>query len=161
MRPTKWSTIALIVVVSGVISWAGLDLFGSRLAEFLAVPWTVPAALVSVGVVVVALAWPVRQYVKGHRKQVDRFRAATVVALGKSCTLSGSALVGFYGAMAVLGLVNYLDGGPLVRVWQAGAAALAALMLVAAGRIAEWFCQLPPTKLDEEPGLDQAGAQAA
>jgi len=156
MRPTKLSTILLTALVSGVVSWAGLDLATSRLGHFMAVPWTVPALLLIMAGLIVVLGWPVRQYVKGQRRHVDRLRAASVVALGKACTLAGSALTGLYSALTlvVLGQVN--AGSPSGRVWPCAAAALAAAVLAAAGRLVEWFCQLPP----DDP-TSQAGANGS
>jgi len=161
VQPTKWSTIAVTVVVSGVVAWAGLDLTASRAARFTQVPWTVPAALVVVAVVVVLLAWPVRQYVKGKRRQVDRLRAATVVALGKACTLAGSALSGLYGAVTLTLMAKVIDGAPGRWAWQAGAALLGAIVLTVGGRLTEWFCQLPPSEGPPETQPDGSHPQAA
>ena len=152
MRPTKLSTLLITVLVSGIVCWAGLDLGSTHLGQFSQVPWTVPVLLFALAVAIVLLGWPVRLYVKGKRRQVDRFRAATVVALAKACALAGAALAGLYGALTLVVVSQVNDGSPPGRVWPALVATLAALGLAAAGRLVEWFCQLPP---------DQRGEQAS
>jgi len=134
----------LIALVSGAVCWAGLDLAKSRLGHFMVVPWTVPVLEVVMAGLIVALGWPIRQYVKGKRRHVDRLHAATVVALGKACALAGSALTGLYGALTLVVLIQVNAGSPSGRVLSCAAATLAAAALAAAGRLVEWFCQLPP-----------------
>ena len=156
MRPTKPVTMALTALTSGCVSWVILDLVSSRLGRWTMVPWTIPVLLVTVAIVILALAWPVRLYVTGKRRQVDRFRAATVLALGKACSLAGAALAGLYSGLTlvVLGQVN--EGSPSSRVWACAAAALAAAVLAVAGRLVEWFCQLPPDDRAEKSGAKVA-----
>ena len=157
MQPTKPVTMALTALVSGCASWVVLDLISTRLGRWAMVPWTIPVLLVTLAIVIMALAWPVRLYVMGKRRQVDRFRAATVLALGKACSLAGSALTGLYGGLTMVVLGQVSDGSPSSRVWASAAAALAAAILAVAGRLVEWFCQLPPD--DQAQKTDAKGAE--
>jgi len=156
MRPTRLITMATTALASGIASWAGFDLGGKQLSRLLLVPWTVPALLAGVAAVIVGLGLPVRLYVMGRRPQVDRFRAATVLALAKACSLAGSALTGFYGAATIVVLVQVNAGSATQRVWVCAAATLAAAILAVAGRLVEWFCQLPPDERAEKSGAKGA-----
>jgi hypothetical protein len=146
-------------LVCAIASWVVVDLGTHRWFGLVKVPWAVAAVLVGVSLVVIALGWPIHQFVKGKRKEVDRLRAATVLALGKACTLAGSALTGVYAAVAVECLRE--TGTPALRerVFQACAAALAALAMALAGRLVEWFCRLPPEEGDDAASRDPGGAE--
>jgi hypothetical protein len=141
MKPTPWTTMVAAAAVTGVAFWVVTDLAASQLSGLLTVPWTVPAALGAMAVVILVAGFPVRQYVKGKRRRVDPLRAATILALGKACTLAGSGLTGAYMAVLIQVLLPAAGRG---RAWAAGAAVLAAVAVAAAGRIVEWMCRLPP-----------------
>jgi hypothetical protein len=150
MKPTPVVTMVLTALVAGVACWVLFDLGGDRLRVFTQVPWTVPAALLTIAVGIVAAAWPVHQYVRGKRRRVDPLRSATVLALGKACALAGSGLVGAYAAVVLHVLFPVVLRG---RIWPAAVAVAASLALAVAGRVVEWMCRLPP-----EDTADQAKA---
>jgi hypothetical protein len=131
-------------VIAAAVSAIVVDLASDWIWRRLSVPWTVAAVLALAAVVVVAGAWPVRQYVKGKRRRVDPLRAAAILTLGKACALGGAVLAGFYCGIALVAASVLHSPLAWLRLWQAAAACLAAVALAVAGRLAEWFCQLPP-----------------
>ncbi|MDR1117889.1 MAG: DUF3180 domain-containing protein [Bifidobacteriaceae bacterium] len=154
MNLTRIRTI-LAVAAGGVAAGAvGVKLAQGALFQQVAVPWAVPVLLVLIAGGILAAAWPVRQYVKGKRRRVDPLRAASILALAKSCTLAGAALAGLYLGMVLIAAGELHSPAAWERLWQELAAAGAAALLSAAGRTAEWFCRLPP----EEPKLPERHA---
>jgi cytochrome bd-type quinol oxidase subunit 2 len=156
MNLTRIRTIGAVTLVSVMVSWILVDLGKRSLLKYLAVPWSVSGVILIVAGAILVAAWPVRQYTRGKRQQVDPLRAASVLALAKACTLAGAALAGLYLAM-VLHAAGVLHS-PLAwaRLWQAAGAAGASVILTVSGRVAEWFCRLPP----EEPKPDSAAESA-
>jgi hypothetical protein len=145
MSLTRIRTVCAVAGVSCLVSAAVVDLSTGRLFERVTVPWSVAALMAVLSVGILGLAWPVRQYVKGKRAHVDPLRAATILALAKSCTLAGAAMFGLYLGMALVALGALHSPLAWSRLWHEWAAAAAAAALCAAGRLAEWCCRLPPT----------------
>lgn len=115
-------------------------------------PFTMPLTLVAIGVIVVLLAWPIRQATKGKRnRRVDPFVAMRVAVLAKASSLSGSLLLG-----GGLGIVLYILTRSIVpsvaSLWLAIGTALGAAVLLAGSLVAEHFCTLPPDDQQDEPG---------
>ncbi|MDR2454916.1 MAG: DUF3180 domain-containing protein [Bifidobacteriaceae bacterium] len=162
MTLTRISTLATVAAVSTVASAAVVDLAGGVLFERADVPWAVAALLIALAAGILLAAWPVRQYAKGNRRRIDPLRAATILALAKSCSLAGAALLGLYLGMALVEALSLHSALAWTRLWQEAAAALAALALSAAGRIAEWFCRLPPEAGEAAPaGPEPTGSSPA
>jgi hypothetical protein len=151
MTLTRIRTVLTVAGVSFLVSAAAVDLATGRLFDRLTVPWSVSALMAALAVGIVGLAWPVRQYVKGKRRHVDSLRAATILALAKSCTLTGAAMFGLYLGMSLVALDALYSPLAWSRLWQGLAAAAAAAALSAAGRLAEWCCRLPPTDGQDPP----------
>ncbi|MDR0366731.1 MAG: DUF3180 domain-containing protein [Bifidobacteriaceae bacterium] len=151
MNLTRLRTIAAVAAASVVVSWVLVDLGKQFVFKYLAVPWSVTGVIVIVSGVILVVAWPIRQYTRGKRRQVDPLRAASILALAKACTLAGAALTGLYLAIALEATGALHSPLAWSRLWQAVAATVAAVILTVAGRVAEWFCRLPP----EEPKADQ------
>jgi hypothetical protein len=115
-------------------------------------PLTMPLTLVAIGVIVVLLAWPIRQSTKGKRnRRVDPFVAMRVAVLAKASSLSGALLLGLG-----IGLVLYILTRSVLpavsSLWLAIGMALGAAVLLAGGLLAEHFCTLPPDDDQKERG---------
>jgi hypothetical protein len=119
-------------------------------------PWSVALALVGLAGAIIALGWPVRAYTHGKRRDVDRLRAARVFALAKACALVGSGLAGLYGAACAEALRVTATPYLRERALAAGAAAVAAVALAAAGCLVERFCALPPADGEVEEAAQNA-----
>jgi hypothetical protein len=161
MNLTRIRTILATALVGALAGAAVVDLATGVLFDSVEVPWAVSVLLVSLAAGILVAAWPVRQYVVGKRRRIDPLRAATVLALAKSCTLAGAALGGAYLGVALI-VAGELHS-PLAwgRLWQDVAAAAAAVLLSVAGRVAEWLCRLPPTESEPKRQIRQAGPSPA
>jgi hypothetical protein len=144
MNLTRIATLAAVAGASTVASVVVVDRATGVLFDSVAVPWTVPALLALLAAGILLAAWPIRQYIKGKRRRIDSLRAATILALAKSCSLAGAALTGLYLGIALVGATALHSAPAWTRLWQGLAAAGAAVVLAVAGRLAEWFCRLPP-----------------
>lgn len=115
-------------------------------------PLSLPFTLVAVAVIVLLLAWPIRQSTREAGKApVNPFFAMRVAVLAKSSSFTGSLVLGL-----AVGIVLYLLTRSVVpalgSVWLAVAMVVGAAILLVAGLVAEHFCTLPPTKNPDNPG---------
>ncbi|MCU1635438.1 MAG: hypothetical protein JWQ68_677 [Cryobacterium sp.] len=147
--PSSVTALALVGLVLGFLLEVSATAAGTPIVV---PPLTLPFTLVAIGIIVVALAWPIRKATKGGgKKRVDPFLAMRVAVLAKSSSLSGSLLLG-----AGIGITLYLLTRSVVpavaSVWLAIATALGSAVLLGGGLVAEHFCTLPPDDDQEEPG---------
>lgn len=150
MTPMRPARLLAIAVVVGVVAWSLLRLLEAAGGVPLPQPWTAPAGMVVIAVAVIAAGWPVRRWTRGDRsRRLDALRAARTLVLARASAYSGSALVGFYLAQAVLVLPDLAIETRRERLWLALVAATAALLMVAAGLVVERWCRLPPGDRDE------------
>jgi hypothetical protein len=153
MKRTRIPTLALLLVLGGV-SGAFLETaLASGGRPIINPPVTLPVALVAIGVLVVALAVPIRRLTKGRsRAPVDPLYATRVVMLAKASALTGSLLLG--GGAGILIYLLSRTGVPAVgSVAPAIALIVGSGILLAAGLIAEYMCTIPP----EDPDDDDQG----
>jgi hypothetical protein len=138
----------VIAALVGVASAYGLDsLLALRGFAVVVPPVSLAIALVLIGGVLVALAWPVRRAAAGEHR-IDPFYALRVVVLAKSSAVAGALLAG-----ASAGVLLYLVTRavvPLGSSLAAGGTAVAAVLLLVAGLVAEHWCALPPDDPTEE-----------
>ncbi|MDR0433282.1 MAG: DUF3180 domain-containing protein [Bifidobacteriaceae bacterium] len=151
---TRARTLLALGVVAGLIAFPLTGLAAEWWPGWLAAPWPASALLVLLGAGVLSQAWPVRQYVRGRRPQVDGLRSAGVLALAKSCSLVGAGLIGVY--LALVGRIVVEWVSPVLRqqIWQAGLAVVASACLCAVGQIAQTWCRLPPDEPDAPPDVE-------
>lgn len=153
MKRTHVSTVVAFVL-AGIVAGYLIDLaIVSAGGKAIVPPLSLPVTLTGVGVIVVALAWPIRRAVKGKAtKHLDPFRAMRTAVLAKACSLSGALVFGFG-----VGITLYLLTRSVVpaadTVWLAFATAIGAALLLAGGLVAEAFCTLPPD--DTEPEKEE------
>ncbi len=141
-------THPLTVVIYGVVGIAAGFVLEVALAAagmpVLIPPYTLTITLVAAAVIVVVLAVPIRRSIRGTSKaRINPFRAMRIVLLAKASTLVGSLIAGFG-----IGVVVFLLTRPVVAdvgsVWPGIATALAGVVLLTAGLVAERLCTLPP-----------------
>lgn len=108
-----------------------------------------PVLLLLLAAAVLALAWPVRRSLRGG-KRIDPFRAVRAVTLARASSVLGAILTGFG-----VGLMTFLASRPVSPPVGSTVAmialAVSALVLIAAGVIAEQFCTLPKDRDDRHP----------
>ena len=153
MKRTHVSTVVAFVL-AGIVAGYLIDLaIVSAGGKAIVPPLSLAVTLTGVGVIVVALAWPIRRAVKGKAtKHLDPFRAMRTAVLAKACSLSGALVFGF-GVGITLFLLTRSVVPAADTVWLAFATAIGAALLLAGGLVAEAFCTLPPD--DTEPEKEE------
>ena len=150
MKRTRASTIVGFTLAGVVVGYLTDLAVVTSGANAIVPPLSLPITLAGVGVIVVALAWPVRRAVKGKStKHLDPFRAMRTAVLAKACSLSGALMLGF-GLGITLFLVTRTVVPAVGTVWLAFATAIGAAVLLAGGVVAEAFCTLPPDDTEAE-----------
>ena len=150
MKRTRASTIVGFTLAGVVVGYLTDLAVVTSGANAIVPPLSLPITLAGVGVIVVALAWPVRRAVKGKStKHLDPFRAMRTAVLAKACSLSGALMLGF-GLGITLFLVTRTVVPAVGTVWLAFATAIGAALLLAGGLVAEAFCTLPPDDTEAE-----------
>jgi hypothetical protein len=90
--PLTLAVFAVIGLSAGVLVQVGLAQSGQPGVR---PPLTLAAGLALIGLVDIALAWPIRKVAKGTAKvSVDPFYATRVVVLAKASAISGALLAG-------------------------------------------------------------------
>lgn len=120
---------------------------------------TLPILLVLLGVVVIALAVPIRRATRSTTKtSVNPFRALRIAMLAKASSIVGAAIGG-----VGLGLLVFLTTRPVTpSVGSLGtviATAVCGALLVVAGLVAEHLCTIRKDDDDEQPGGDDPGLE--
>jgi hypothetical protein len=157
MQRTRWRTLLLITVITGVVGWLLLRALAGQGVSLPPVPWLVVAVLVVIASMVFAMGWGVRQFLNGKRPNLDPIRAARTAVLAKASAYTGSLLAGWYAAQVLLVLGDLDIAALRARAVAAGAAALGAALLAVVGLVVEWFCRVPPPT---DKGTEQNGTQA-
>lgn len=153
MKRTTPAGIVGLLLGGGVALYLLQMLFQTR-GEFIFVPpISLPVTLFLLAIIVVVLAIPVRRAVNGSKNaKVDPFYAARIVALAKATTYVGALLTG--GGAGILTFIVFRPiAPPLGWVTASIALIITAILLAAAGLVAESFCTLPP----DDPETETAG----
>lgn len=124
------------------------------------VGWGPATMLFVIAVLVAALAWSTWQSLHKKNERITSEHGVKLLALSRSSLIVGGLFGGGYGGYA-LSYVRDLDT-PLGsdRVWHAGFAAVAGLLLVTAALLLERACRIPGGE-DDDPEPDAAAASAA
>lgn len=162
--PTPLIALGLLGIVVGFLLEVTAAASG---APILVPPLSTAGTLAIIGVVVVWLAWPIRQATKSRtnvngaavKRRVDPFLAMRVAVLAKASSLSGALFLG-----GGLGIVLYVFTRTVLpsttSLWLAIATALGAAVLLAGGLVAEFFCTLPPDEPEDERREEPGGLRA-
>ena len=149
MKRTTVGSLILLAVIGVLGGWfldAGLAASGRPIVV---PPYTLPIALVAIGVIVLLLARPVWAAVRTREyARVDPFYATRVVVLAKASSLAGALLAGVGVGILVYLLTRSVVAG-VGSILMAAATIVGAAILLAAGLIAERMCTIPPD--DEGP----------
>jgi hypothetical protein len=167
VTPARPWTAALIAVLSGLVSWVGLDLWTGGGGTRPPLSWATAAATLALALAVIAAGLPVRRWMRARAaartgngggngrpprpaRPVDPLVAARTAVLAKAAAYGGSLLVGwFLGQVAVL--LPDLVGARRRDLVIGLLALLAAVSLVVAGFVVQHWCRIPPE--------DDSGAQ--
>ncbi len=143
MTRTKPLHLFMLAVAGAAILWFIETALATSGRPVLIPPFTVAVALVLIGIIIVAMAWPVRRVARGDRsKRVDPFYATRVVVLAKASSLAGALLAG--GALGILGFFLTRSVPQVSSVTMAIAVVVGAVLLLVGGLVAEHWCTIPP-----------------
>lgn len=153
MSLTRLRSLVVIAAVVGVLAWAvlrALDASGRRLPE---TPWSVPVVLGLLAGAVVLSAVALRRRLRGGVgvRAPDPLVAARMVALAKATSHAGAVLVGVYAGTAVYAASGDPSDLRRERALVTAAAAVACVLLVAAGLLLERVCRVDPPEDDSPP----------
>lgn len=140
-RGLRFSTVAIVLVAAGVLSWAGGRWWLAGGHAPMRVGWLAGVLLLGMGLVVVAAGrrmWRMRRG-QGH---VEPLVAARVLGLAQASALTGAVIAGLDlgQAFALAPDAEFAGRGALALRWAVGGAG--ALALVAAGLLVQWWCRL-------------------
>jgi hypothetical protein len=149
---TRPVILLLLAILGGGVGWfVETALVAMGRAAFIP-PITLAAALALIAVIVVALAVPVHRVVRGTNKtRIDPFYATRAVLLAKASSLTGAIIGGFsFAVVAYLLTRSVLPAGGSLGL--AISTAVASVLLLVGGLVAEKMCTLPPRDDDPTPG---------
>ena len=147
----RWSQVAAIALVVGLLSWLGWRLYLN--AGHLLGPssWVSPVLLVAMAVLVVSAGLPVRRFLRGEaRKPLSPIRAARTLVLAQAAALTGSALVGWYAAQALHALADLSLPDYRTLLWQQVAECAAPVLLAGAGMATQRMCRVDRPPRDDD-----------
>ncbi len=153
MTRTRPTTLVALFV-AGVVGAYLLQLLlaATGLAKF-RTEYSLALSLLFIAAILITLAVPVRRATRSERpRPVDPFYATRVVLLAKASSLTGALLTGAASGL-LLELVGRSAGFETGTLLRELAMLGAAIVLLAAGLIAEWFCTVPPS--DDDPSEAQ------
>lgn len=148
--------ILILLGLIGLVAGFLIELLLTALGKpILVPPISLPVTLAAIAAIILALAVPIRQAVKGKAKQaINPFRAVRVAILSKASSLCGALLMG-----GSAGLLIYISTRTVLpaasSIWLAVASTVGGAVLLAAGLIAERMCTIPPGEDPDDPMAEQ------
>lgn len=158
MKRTTAGTVVLLVGI-GLVVGSLLELVLSATGQPIIVPpLTFALTLGVVGLLVIALAWPVRRSTRNpDAPAIDPFYATRVLVFAKASALTGALLLG-----AGIGALVFLLTRPIIGVGSVAIVAASvggAIVLLTGGLVGEYFCRANPP--DDDPDEAEPAAPAA
>ena len=150
MSRTRPGPLVALVVLGTVVGFLlQIGLAAASLPK-LRVEYTFAVTIALIALVIVAIAVPVYRATHGALRQpIDSFYATRVLALAKASSLAGSLILGLgLGLSLDLLIRSSTTTGDLVA--RDLATLGAAILLLAAGLVAEFLCRVPPRDDDDD-----------
>jgi hypothetical protein len=149
----------IYAIAAAIIAWFLQSALTASGAAAIIPPFTLAILLTLIGLVVVALALPVRRAVRDRENhRVDPFYATRVVVLAKASSIAGSLIFGATVAIASYLLTRSVVAG-VGSIFTSGAAVLGSVILLACGLVAENMCSIPPDDKDKGDRNDPAATR--
>ena len=148
MRRTRPGALVLLGAVGLAAAAIAQLVLAATGQPIIVPPLTLALTLGVVGLLVLALAWPVRKATRGNgQPRVDPFYATRVLVFAKSSAFTGALLLGAsVGALIFLLTRSVIGVGSVAIV---GASALGAIVLLVGGLVGEHFCRANPPDDDD------------
>ena len=150
MSRTRPGPLVALVVLGTVVGFLlQIGLAAASLPK-LRVEYTFAVTIALIALVIVVIAVPVYRATHGALRQpIDSFYATRVLALAKASSLAGSLIVGLgLGLSLDLLIRSSTIAGDLVA--RDLSTLGAAILLLAAGLVAEFLCRVPPRDDDDD-----------
>lgn len=146
-RGLRWSQLAAIALVVGLLSWLGWRLYLDRGHLLGSVSWVSSVLLLAMAALVIAAGLPVRRFLRGEaRKTLNPVRAARTLVLAQAAALTGAGLFGWYAAQAALAVADLTLPGYRSVLGQLVAVGLSAVVLMVAGMLTQRMCRVDPPR---------------
>jgi amino acid transporter len=150
MERTRPGPLVALVVIGTVVGFLlQIGLAAASLPK-LRVEYTFAVTIALIALVIIVIAVPVYRATHGAlRRPIDSFYATRVLALAKASSLAGSLIVGL-GLGLSLDLLIRSSTTTADLVARDLATLGAAILLLAAGLVAEFLCRVPPRDDDDD-----------
>jgi hypothetical protein len=150
MTRTRPGPLVALAVIGTVVGFLLQIALAAASLPKLRVEYTFAVTIGLIALVIVILAVPVYRATHGPLRQpVDSFYATRVVALAKASSLAGALLVGLGLGLALDLLIrSSTTTGDLVA--RDLSTLGSAILLLAAGLVAEFLCRVPPQDDDDD-----------
>jgi hypothetical protein len=146
-RGLRWSQLAGIVLVVGLLSWLGWRVYLDRGHLLGQVSWVSSVLLLAMAALVIAAGLPVRRFLRGEaRKSLNPVRAARTLVLAQAAALTGAGLLGWYAAQAALAVADLTLPGYRTVLGELVAVGLSAVVLMVAGMLTQRMCRVDPPR---------------
>jgi hypothetical protein len=152
MRRTRPLTLVLLAAFGGVAGFVVEIALASSGRPIIALPLSLSITLVAAGAIVVSLAVPIARAIRGtNQRPINPFRAMRVAVLAKASSMVGALIAGV-GAGVVVYLLSRTVVPAAATLWLSIGAAVAGVVFLACGLVAEKLCTLPPDDRDSDRG---------
>lgn len=150
MRRSAAGTLLVLAVIGAALAYFAQTLLLHLGAPMFVPPLTLPISLLTVALVLLLAAVPIRRAVTGASKRpVEPLRAARVAVLAIASAHAGALLSG--AAAGVLAYMLLRTVPPAVgSIWLAAGALTASVVLLVAALVAEFLCTLPKDDDDDD-----------
>lgn len=154
MRPhpgIRVTTLVLAGLAMTVVAWLALRWVASGGTAVPEPGWVGAAAMLFLGGGLLLAGWQVRKVRDGApNPAVTPLRAARTLVLGQAGALTGSVLVGWYLANALVLLPDADVVSQRARLWPFALHAVVAVLLAASGMVVQNWCRLRPRDDEDE-----------
>ena len=155
-RGLRWSHLAGVAVVIGLLSWLGWRIYLNRGHLLMQVSWISTVLLVAMAVLVVAAGLPVRRFLRGEaRKPLNPVRAARTLVLAQAAALTGAGVFGWYAAQAAHAVGEVDLPGYRNLLWRLLALCAGAVVLAGAGMLTQRMCRIDPPDNQDRRDRDE------
>lgn len=146
-RGLRWSQLAGIILVVGLLSWLGWRVYLDRGHLLGQVSLVSSVLLLAMAALVIAAGLPVRRFLRGEaRKSLNPVRAARTLVLAQAAALTGAGLLGWYAAQAALAVTDLTLPGYRSVLGELVAVGLSAVVLMVAGMLTQRMCRVDPPR---------------
>jgi phosphatidylglycerophosphate synthase len=156
VKQLRIRTLALILFIAGVLSWAFAKLLDSY-GALPSVPVAAPIVLAVIATVLLATALSLRARLKAQRERrpdvrpVEPMMAARAVVFGQASALVAALVAGLYGGTGIFLIMNQLQiPARRDQAIYAGLSLVAGIAVIAAALFLERVCKLPDDDEDDD-----------